>query len=70
MFFSGICRVARQRGVQIKNECAQVTDLPSEADELIEQHFKRCRKSNIDIIICLTREKKDSVHGMGKFYHN
>ncbi|ETN70470.1 PAZ domain protein [Necator americanus] len=60
-FFEALSRAGRARGMTIPNNCAKVVQLPSEVDEIIEEHFRSCA-GRVSMILCITRIKKDDVH--------
>ncbi|EYB83180.1 hypothetical protein Y032_0341g3012 [Ancylostoma ceylanicum] len=60
-FFQALARGGRARGMSVQDNCAKVVQLPSEVDEITEEHFRSC-VNKVSMIICITKIKKDDVH--------
>ncbi|WKX93913.1 hypothetical protein Q1695_011294 [Nippostrongylus brasiliensis] len=60
-FFRALARAGRERGMVVQDNCVRVTNLSSELDSEIEEHFRSCA-GKVSMIMCITREKKDPVH--------
>lgn len=60
-FYRSLARAGRDRGMVVQDNAVKITNLPSELESEIEEHFRSC-SGKVSMILCVTREKKDPVH--------
>ncbi|XGW10862.1 hypothetical protein V3C99_012400 [Haemonchus contortus] len=64
-FYRALARAGRERGMVVQDNSVKVTNLSSELDSEIEEHFRSCA-GKVSMIMCITADKKDPVHDFVK----